>query len=81
MGNRKHLKMPVTTADEVLDRCVIRYGTYAGVATAYAERFGCDAKGAEKVLRRIRQHEQPTVNVDTVDRLCILAGTHLEMLA
>ena len=81
MAPRKHLKVSVDIADELLSSCVARYGSHSAVAAIYAERFGCDAKGAEKVLRRIRQHEQPTVNVDTVDRLCILAGQHLAMFA
>lgn len=80
MGERKQLKRPVGAAAEVLDVCVMRYGSYAAVAEAYADRFGCDVKGAEKVLRRIRQNAQPTVNVDTLDRLCVLAGWHLSYI-
>lgn len=76
----KQLKRPVAEAAGVLEVLVHRYGSYTGVAVVYSERFGCDVKGAEKVLRRIRMESQPTVNIDTLDRLCILAGVHLTLV-
>lgn len=76
----KQLKRPVNEAAAVLEVLVTRYGSYSGVALVYSERFGCDVKGAEKVLRRIRMESQPTVNITTLDRLCTLAGLHLSLV-
>lgn len=56
------------------------YGSPQAVAEAYALRFECDYKGAARVLRRIRERQQEWVNLDTLDRLCLLGGTHIELV-
>lgn len=78
MGTYRPRKIPVELASEVLDRLVAAYGSPRAVAEAYSDRFRVDLKSAERVLRRIRDHRQPTVNRDTVDRICALAGSHLD---
>ena len=78
MGTYQPRKIQVELAAEVLDRLVRSYGSPRAVAEAYGERFMVDTKSAERVLRRIRDHRQPTVNRDTVDRLCALAGSHMD---
>ena len=78
MGTYRQLKLPVDLAAEVLERVTAEYGSPRAVAQAYSDRFGVDRNSAERVLRRIRDRAHPTVNRDTVDRLCVLAGSHLD---
>jgi hypothetical protein len=71
--------VPIEAAQVVLEMLVSRNGDTASVARMYGERFEVDPNSAARLMRRIQLREQPTLNEDTLDRLCLLAGTHVDL--
>jgi hypothetical protein len=77
-GNR--LTEPVGRATPIVELLVARYGSVDAAAAVYAERYGEKQDTAEKLLKRIRRQTYSRVTISTLDRLCVLAGKHLDLV-
>lgn len=70
----------VARASYVVELLVVRFGTLDAAAAEYAYRYGEKQETAEKLFKRIRAHHYPRVTIGTLDRLCVLAGKHLDLV-
>lgn len=64
----------------MVELLVSRYGSLDAAAASYAERFEEKVETAEKLFKRIRVQTYSRVTITTLDRLCVLAGQHLDLV-